>query len=140
MLALSWSEKNYMEALYILKRRLGLVRCVDVAQYMEHSKPSVSKAVSLLRDKGYLEKIDHALVFTALGFRIAEQIAARHCILTHALKEMGIDEVTAVKDAQNMERVLSEEAISRTAAALQCQERTAGICPFYAAAEVLAYG
>lgn len=137
---LSKSEKDYMEAIYILKTRLGLVRCVDVANYMEHSKPSITKAVSVLSEKGLLRKIDNELLFTDLGQQIAEQIVERHCILTHALQEIGIDKVTAIDDARSMERVISEEAINLTATLIHCKKRLNGFCPNYSCVEVLAHG
>ncbi|HML37900.1 MAG TPA: metal-dependent transcriptional regulator [Bacillota bacterium] len=125
---LSRSEKDYMEAIYILTKRSGSVRSIDVASYMDHSKPSVTKAVQNLCAKGYLLKIDHDLVFTDSGKAVAENIFERHCILAHALREMGIDEPTAVKDAQSMERVISDEAVAITANAIRCQKRLTGVC------------
>ncbi|MFT4104716.1 MAG: metal-dependent transcriptional regulator [Lacrimispora sp.] len=129
MVQLSPSEKDYMEAIYILAKRLGSVRSVDVANYLEHSKPSVTVAVQNLCSKGYLQKIDRDLVFTDSGQPIAENIFERHCILTHALKEIGIDEPTAIKDGQSMERVISDEAVEVTANAIQCQKWLTGVCP-----------
>lgn len=129
---LSKSDKDYMEAIYILNNRLGTVRCVDVANYTEHSKPSITRAVSNLLEKGLVQKTDNELSFTDLGQQVAEQIAERHCILTHALQEIGIDKATAVNDARSMERVISEEVINLTAAAIHCQKRFGGFCPMYA--------
>lgn len=126
---LSHSEKNYMEAIYVLTRRLGSVRSIDVANFMNCSKPSVTTAVANLCEKGYLQKMDHDLVFTDQGRSVAENIFERHCILAHALVEIGVDELTAVKDAQTMERVISDEVIAVTADAIQCQKRLTGICP-----------
>lgn len=100
MLKLSRSEKDYIEAIYILARRMGSVRSIDVANYLEHSKPSVTKTVKNLCAKGYLKKIDHDLIFTELGKSVAENIFERHCILTRILMTMGIDKPAAVKDAQ----------------------------------------
>lgn len=131
MCELSRSEKDYMEAIYVLNKRLGSVRSIDVANYLEHSKPSITKAVSNLCEKGYLKKIDRDLVFTELGSKIAEHIFERHCILTHALKEIGIDEKIAVSDARKMERVISEQIINLTATAIQCQKRLNGYCPVH---------
>lgn len=90
--------------------------------YMEHSKPSVTIAVQNLCIKGYLQKVDRELLFTDLGQSIAGNIFERHCILPHALKEIGIDEPIAVKDAQYMKRVISDEAIAITANAIHCQK------------------
>ncbi|MBY9079513.1 metal-dependent transcriptional regulator [Paenibacillus sp. HN-1] len=140
MQELSRSEKDYMEAIYVLKRRLGSVRSVDGANYLEHSKPSITRAVSVLSEKGYLKKVNNELIFTELGRQIAEQVIERHCILTHALKELGIDEVAAVKDAQNMERVISDQVVSLTATAIQCQKRLTGNCPRDLPIGALVYG
>lgn len=138
MLELSRSEKDYMEAIFILKRRLGFVRSIDVANHMGHAKPSISRAISVLNEKGCLQKAGHEIVFTELGAQIAEQIALRHCILTHALKELGIDDATAVKDAQNIERIISDESVNCTANLLQCQKRISGDCPTFE--QVMPYG
>lgn len=128
MVKLSCSEKDYIEAIYILTRRLSSVRAIDVANYLEHSKPSVTKAVQNLVAKGYVQKNDRDLEFTELGQSIAENIFERHCILTHALKEIGIDDLTAVKNAGYMERVISDEVVVLTANAIQCQKWLTGIC------------
>ncbi len=134
MASLTPSEKDYLEAIYLLARRLDPVRCIDVANYMEHAKPSVTKAVQNLCAKGYLQKIDHGIVFTQSGRAAAENIFERHCILTHALRELGIDEPTAVRDARSMERVISDEAVNLTARVFKCQKRLTGSCP---AADIL---
>ena len=129
MAKLSRSEKDYMEAIYILTKCLSSVRAVDIANYMEHSKPSVTVAIQNLSAKGYVQKNDHGLEFTELGQSIAENIVDRHCILTHALKEIGIDELIAVKDAGHMERIISDEVVVLTANAIQCQKWLTGFCP-----------
>lgn len=131
---LSSSEKDYMEAIYILTQRLGAVRSVDVAHYLGYSKPSVTKAIQNLCAKGYLQKAGHNIVFTESGQSAAANILERHCILTHALKEIGIDEPTAVRDAQSIERVISDEVIELAARAIRCQKRLTGACPVFATA------
>ncbi|MEA5015984.1 MAG: metal-dependent transcriptional regulator [Candidatus Limiplasma sp.] len=125
----SRSEKDYMEAIYILTRRMGAVRSIDVATYMEHSKPSVTVAVQNLCAKGYLQKNGHDLVLTEVGRSLAENILQRHCILTHALKELGVNEPTAVKDARSIERVVSDEVVETAAKAIQCRKWLTGACP-----------
>ena len=125
---LSVSEKNYLETIYILDCRTGAVRAVDVAHYMEHSKPSVSNAVANLIKKGYLKKCDGELKLTEKGALVAEQIVDRHCVLEHALRKLGVDEEIASTEARQMERVVSEEMISVTAEKINCTKAKYGYC------------
>jgi Mn-dependent DtxR family transcriptional regulator len=129
MLELSKSEKDYMEAIYVLNKRLNYVRSVDVADYLGYSKPSVTRAMSNLRRKGCILKDTYDLEFTELGWKTAEHIFERHCILTHALTEIGIDEEVAINDARLMERVISEHSVNLAATTIQCQKWLRGFCP-----------
>lgn len=129
MAVLSRSEKDHLEAIYVLTRRMGIVRSVDVANYLEHSKPSVTVAVQNLCAKGYLRKDEHGLVLTELGRAIAGNILDRHCVIAHALKGLGINEPTAIEDARSIERVVSDEVVEIAARAIQCGKWLTGSCP-----------
>lgn len=73
------SGEDYLETILILQKQCGMVRSVDVARYMSVSKPSVCRAVAVLRDGGFLEMDeDHFLYLTDAGRKIAEEIYARH--------------------------------------------------------------
>ena len=103
------SAEMYLEAIYQLQRRRGSVRSVDVAEFMGYSKPSVSRAVGLLKQGGYLlmDK-DGSLTLTDTGFALAEKIYERHEILTNLLMRLGVTPETAAEDACKMEHVISD--------------------------------
>ena len=102
------SGEMYLESIYILNKNTDHVRSLDVAEYMGFSKPSVSRAVGLLRKGGYIEvDRDGFLTLTEIGLEIAESIYERHTILTEYLIKLGVDRETASKDACKMEHVIS---------------------------------
>ena len=104
------SAEMYLEAIYQLQHQRGSVRSVDVAEFMGYSKPSVSRAVGLLKQGGYLlmDK-DGTLTLTDTGFALAEKIYERHEILTNLLVRLGVSPETAAEDACKMEHVISDE-------------------------------
>ena len=106
------SGEMYLETILILKREQGEVRSLDVAEYRNFSKPSVSRAVKLLRDGGYLT-VDEAgyLHLTDIGYEVAEKIYDRHNVLESFLKALGVDEKTASKDACKMEHDISDTSL-----------------------------
>jgi Mn-dependent DtxR family transcriptional regulator len=103
------SKENYLEAIYVLSRQNGFVRSVDVANYFEFSKPSVSVAMSNLR-AALLITVDDAggLHLTDAGRALAEQVYERHTLLTRFLIELGVDPDTAQQDACRIEHVISQ--------------------------------
>ena len=109
-MALQESAEMYLETIYQLLQQRGSVRSVDVAESMGYSKPSVSRAVNLLKQGGYLlmDK-DGSLTLTAEGAAAAEKIYERHTILTGLLIHLGVSEETASEDACKMEHVISDE-------------------------------
>ena len=108
-MALYESAEMYLETIYQLSRRQTTVRSVDVAESMGYSKPSVSRAVGLLKQGGYLvmDK-DGSLTLTETGLEIARKIYERHTILTNLLTRLGVDPETAAEDACKMEHVISD--------------------------------
>lgn len=103
------SGEMYLETIYILSKERSFVRSIDVGEYMGFSKPSVSRAVGILRKGGYIEMgTDGALTLTEAGLNIAEKIYERHTMLTDFLIRLGVDEKTAVDDACKMEHDISD--------------------------------
>ena len=113
------SGEMYLETIYVLNKKTGHVRSLDVAEYMGFSKPSVSRAVGLLKNGGYIEVDKNGcLTLTEAGLEIAENIFERHTILTEYLIKLGVDEEIASQDACKMEHVISQttfEAIKQHA-------------------------
>ena len=108
------SGEDYLEAILVLKNKLGMVRSVDVARHLEVTKPSVCHAVATLRDGGFLTMdSDYFLHLTDVGREVAEQIYEKHRFFTDRLIEAGVNPVTAEKDACRMEHVISRESFER---------------------------
>ena len=104
------SGEMYLETILILSQKKPSVRSVDVGEYMGFSKPSVSRAVGLLRQGGFLVmQPDGALVLTKPGREVAEKIYERHTVLTEMLTRLGVPPQTAAEDACKMEHDLSDE-------------------------------
>ena len=106
------SGETYLETVYVLSKN-GVVRSLDVAEYMGFSKPSVSRAVGLLKQGGYLlmDK-DGYLTLTESGLDVAKKIYERHTLLSKFLVRLGVDEKTATEDACKMEHDISDESFS----------------------------
>lgn len=120
------SGEMYLEAIHVLHQKNGQVRSVDVSEYLGYSKPSVSRAVGLLKAGDYLTVDgDGFLTLTAAGQEIAEKIYERHTVLTALLKRLGVDEDVAAADACKMEHAISDEsfqAIKTYAASILAEE------------------
>lgn len=103
------SGEMYLETIYVLSGKIGKVRSLDVAEYMGFSKPSVSRAVGLLKNGMYLTSDEEGfLCLTDAGLEIAQKIYERHTLLTGFLCSLGVDEETASHDACKMEHHISE--------------------------------
>ena len=106
------SGEMYLETVYVLSKN-GVVRSLDVAEYMGFSKPSVSRAVGLLKQGGYLlMNKDRYLTLTESGLDVAKKIYERHTLLSKFLVRLGVDEKTASEDACKMEHDISDESFS----------------------------
>ncbi len=104
------SGEMYLESIYVLKKESDSVRSIDVCEYMGYSKPSVSRAIGLLKNGGYVTvDVDGHLSLTEIGAEIAEKIYERHTMLTQFLVSLGVSEETASEDACKMEHVISDE-------------------------------
>ena len=108
------SGEDYLEAILVLHKKMGMVRSVDVARHMEVSKPSVCHAVATLRDGGFLTMdSDYFLHLTDVGQEVVERIYEKHRFFTDQLIEAGVDPETAERDACRIEHVISQEAFER---------------------------
>lgn len=108
------SAENYLEAILVLHQKNGLVRSIDVAHHLGFSKPSISRAVGLLRDNGYVAIDDNgSLSLTDEGLKIATSVYEKHKLFTKILLRLGVDEEIAAKDACRMEHVLSQESFDK---------------------------
>ena len=105
------SGEMYLESIYVLSQKGGQVRSVDVSEYLGYSKPSVSRAVGLLKNGGYLlmDK-DGSLTLTESGKEIAQKIYERHTLISKLLIHLGVDPETAAADACKIEHAISDES------------------------------
>ncbi len=104
------SAENYLETIYVLTKRNGLVRSIDIANELGFSKPSVSVAMKSLRENGYIEVMgDGHITLLQKGKNIAEKLYERHTVLTGALIALGVPEEIATEDACKIEHIISEE-------------------------------
>ncbi|MBQ9784803.1 MAG: metal-dependent transcriptional regulator [Clostridia bacterium] len=113
------SGEMYLETILLLSRTMGHVRAIDVGEHMGYSKPSVSRAMGLLKSGEYITvAADGSIMLTDTGREIAEKIYERHTLLTKFLIALGVDEETASEDACKIEHNISDasfEAIKKYA-------------------------
>ena len=105
------SGEMYLESIYVLTKNNPHVRAIDVGEYMGYSKPSVSRAMGLLKSGGYVS-VDESGFITLLppGREVAEKIYERHTLLTSFLVRLGVSKEIASEDACRLEHVLSDES------------------------------
>lgn len=109
-MAIQESGEMYLETILILSEKLKLVRSLDVAQEMNFSKPSVSRAIGILKNEGYVQVDEQGgLNLTTEGKKIAQKIYERHVVLTQMLVNLGVDEKTAAEDACKIEHHISDK-------------------------------
>ena len=118
------SGEDYLEAVLVLQRKPGMVRSVDLARHMGFSKPSISHAVGVLKNGGFLTVDDDGFLhLTVIGREIAEKIYERHLFFMEQLIAAGVDPKTAEADACRIEHIISDESFDRLKeAAAQEQE------------------
>ena len=105
------SGEDYLEAIFILKRKNGVVRSVDVARHLDVSKPSVCHAVSTLKEGGFLTMDENSFLFlTDVGREVAEQTYEKHCFFPRQLVAAGVDPQTAEREACRMEHTISQRS------------------------------
>lgn len=104
------SGEMYLEAIYVLKEKSGFVRAIDVSEYLGYSKPSVSRAMGILRREEYLTvDKDGDINLTEKGQNVAQMIYERHTLLTELLTNLGVSPEIAAADACKVEHDISPE-------------------------------
>ena len=107
------SGEMYLESILVLSKKNPNVRAIDISEYMGFSKPSVSRALSVLKNGGFVTVSEQGyLTLTQEGKNIAEKIYERHTVLTNYLILIGVDKDTASQDACKMEHVVSDESFN----------------------------
>ena len=110
-MALHESAEMYLETIYVLSKTLPRIRSIDIVEHIGYSKPSVSRAVGLLKNGGYIEVDENGYItLTDEGRFVAEQMYERHTILTEVLTRLGVDAETAAEDACKIEHVISNKS------------------------------
>lgn len=103
------SAENYLETIYVLHKKQGVVRSIDIATELSVSKPSVSVAMKNLRNNGYIEMdADGHITLLEQGYQIAAKMYERHTLMTQWLVRLGVDPAIAAEDACKIEHVISE--------------------------------
>ena len=109
-MAIHKSGEDYLEAILMVRKEKGFCRSIDVAHHLNVSKPSVSVAMGILREGGMITTdSDGLLNFTEEGLKLAEDVYARHCLLTEFLLSLGVSDAVAREDACKIEHDLSRE-------------------------------
>ena len=112
-MALHESGQMYLEAIYVLLQKNDKIRAIDVGAYLGYTKPSVSRAVGLLKKSEHISvDSDGYITMTAKGEAFAEQLYERHTVLTKMLMALGVDEETATEDACRIEHVISDKSFT----------------------------
>lgn len=123
-MAIQESGEMYLETILILSEKLKLVRSLDVAQEMNFSKPSVSRAIGILKNEGYVQVDEQGgLNLTTEGNKIAQKIYERHVVLTQMLVNLGVDEKTAAEDACKIEHHISDKTFKALKKHLQAPKK-----------------
>lgn len=103
------SGEMYLESIYVLSQRGEPVHAIDVGKFMGYSKPSVSRAMGLLKKGGYIEVDGEShITLTENGLAVAQKIYERHTLLTGLLVQLGVDKETAAEDACKIEHAISD--------------------------------
>lgn len=116
------SGEDYLEAILVLFNRHGEVRSVDIARELGVTKPSVSNAMKVLREGGFIKMDENGFItLTDDGRYVAEKIYEKHLVLTEWLKSLGVDEKVSEQDACKIEHVISDESFSALKAHIKAQ-------------------
>ncbi len=112
-MALQESGEMYLESIYVLSKKKTIVRAIDVSEYLGYSKPSVSRAMGILKSGNYITvELDGNIKLTENGQKIAQTMFERHMFLTKFLTALGVDEKTASDDACKIEHAISEKSFN----------------------------
>ena len=103
------SSEMYLETIYVLSQKSDNVRKIDISKHMGYAKPSVTRGISLLEERGLVNVDENGnLVLTKTGKKEAQQIYERHTVLTEMFINLGVDEETAAEDACRIEHYISD--------------------------------
>lgn len=117
------SGEMYLETILVLSERMPHVRSIDVCEEMGYSKPSVSRAMSILRNNGYVIMDDNGFLhLTETGMEVATKIYDRHNTLSAFLTSIGVEETTAADDACRIEHVISDDTMAAIKAYMAKEE------------------
>ena len=106
------SGQMYLETILVLSKTMPTVRAIDIVEHMGYSKPSVSRAMGLLKNGGFIHvNEDGHITLTHMGREVAETIFDRHNVLTRALVLLGVDDETASEDACKIEHAISDRSV-----------------------------
>ena len=106
------SGEMYLETIHVLFQKKGRVRSIDISEHMGYSKPSVSRAVGLLKSGGFIQiDKDGYITLTQSGLETAEKIYERHTVLTRFLVSLGVDPAVAAEDACKLEHAISDASL-----------------------------
>ena len=107
------SGEMYLEAIYVLLKKMGNVRAIDISQHLGYSKPSISRAMGILKSGGYIEIDEFSHIhLTQAGLSVAEKIYERHDILSRMLISLGVPEEIATQDACRLEHAISDASFA----------------------------
>ena len=116
------SGEMYLETIYVLQQKIGHVRSIDIAEHMGYSKPSISRAMGILKSGDFIRiDADGFITLTPAGLEIAEKIYQRHTVLTQLLTALGVDPQVAADDACKLEHAISDESFAAIKRYLQQQ-------------------
>ena len=105
------SGEDYLEAILVLQKKMGMVRPVDIARHMGFTKPSITHAITTLQTGGFVERDEDGFIrLTDVGREVAERTYEKHCFFTDLLTEAGVDPASAERDACRMEHVISQKS------------------------------
>jgi Mn-dependent DtxR family transcriptional regulator len=109
-MSLQESGEMYLETIYVLSKESSTVLAIDIGNHLGYSKPSVSRALGVLKEKGYIEKTDTGSIkLTKAGEKIAKTIYERHSVLSTLFMNLGVDKKTATEDACRIEHYISDK-------------------------------
>ena len=112
-MALHESGQMYLEAVYVLLKKNEKIRAIDIGTYLGYSKPSVSRAVGILKNDGYIViDAEGHITLTEAGRTVADQLYERHTILSDMLVSLGVSAAVAQEDACRIEHVISDESFA----------------------------
>lgn len=112
-MALHESGQMYLESIYVLSQKSNRIRAIDIGAYLGYTKPSVSRALGILRRGGYISvDAEGNISLCDSGREVAEQLYERHTVLSRMLMALGVDEATATEDACRIEHVISDASFS----------------------------